>query len=172
VGGVQVSFDKLKMWAVPKSEMTAANDLNNTSSTQATIPPLAQAQAATNDNPKVTRGSTLTVCPGGCEYSSIQAAVDAASPGDIVKVQSGTYEGDVNIVEDNITLRGVDTGGGCPNLDGGVTSNSAPTGCWGTLNGPWNIQSAVGPNTTVSGKKMGDVNIGTLNGPWNIQSAV
>ena len=143
VGGVQVSFDNLRMWAVSKSEMTAANDLNNTSPTQAMTAPLAQAQTVTNNTPKVTQGSTLTVCPGGCEYSSIQAAVDAASPGDIVKVQSGTYEGDVNIVEDNITLRGVDTGGGCPNLDGGVTSYSAPIGCWGTLNGPWNIQSAV-----------------------------
>jgi hypothetical protein len=31
------------------------------------------------------------VCPSGCTYSSIQAAVDATQPGDVVKVAQGTY---------------------------------------------------------------------------------
>jgi hypothetical protein len=35
----------------------------------------------------------LHVCPSGCAYSSIQAAVDAASPGDLIKVAEGTYTG-------------------------------------------------------------------------------
>jgi len=42
---------------------------------------------------------------GGC-YSSIQAAVDAASPGDRINIAAGTYAEGVNITKDNITLSG------------------------------------------------------------------
>jgi len=31
------------------------------------------------------------VCPSGCTYSSVQAAVDAAGDGDVIKVATGTY---------------------------------------------------------------------------------
>jgi len=33
----------------------------------------------------------LYVCPSGCAYSSIQTAVDAADPGDVIKVAQGDY---------------------------------------------------------------------------------
>ena len=39
------------------------------------------------------RAADLHVCPSGCAYSSIQAAVDAASGGDVIKVATGTYTG-------------------------------------------------------------------------------
>jgi parallel beta-helix repeat protein len=33
----------------------------------------------------------LRVCPSGCDYSSIQDAVDEAEPGDVIKVAQGTF---------------------------------------------------------------------------------
>lgn len=52
-----------------------------------------------------------TVCLSGCRYSSIQAAIDAAKDGDVVEVESGTYNENL-VVNKAITLKGVDTGEG------------------------------------------------------------
>ena len=38
-----------------------------------------------------TLADELHVCPTGCAYSSVQAAVDAASDGDVINVAAGTY---------------------------------------------------------------------------------
>lgn len=57
----------------------------------------------------------LTVCPSGCDYGSIQAAVDAVQPGVTVEVRSGDYAGKIDINK-SLTLRGVDSGAGLPVL--------------------------------------------------------
>jgi parallel beta-helix repeat protein len=41
----------------------------------------------------VVRAADLHVCPSGCTYSSVQDAVDAANPGDVIKVAEGNYTG-------------------------------------------------------------------------------
>jgi hypothetical protein len=60
----------------------------------------------------VAQASVLTVCPDGCNYTNIQAAVYAAHPNDTIEVQSGTYNESVILTKD-ISFKGIDTGA-CP----------------------------------------------------------
>ncbi len=60
----------------------------------------------------------MHVCLNGCDYSSIQAAIDTAEPDDIIVVESGTYSEDLIVNNKSITLRGLDTGHGRPILAG------------------------------------------------------
>jgi pectin methylesterase-like acyl-CoA thioesterase len=69
------------------------------------------------------QAATLTVCPVGCEYSSMQAAVDAASSGDTVKVYSGEYNGDVHTKVSGLSIVGVDTGIGEPIIKGSLLND-------------------------------------------------
>jgi parallel beta-helix repeat protein len=62
--------------------------------------------------------ATYTVCPSGCNYISIQAAINAADPGDTIEVHSGTYYEHVN-VNKQLILKGVGTGSGKPVVDSG-----------------------------------------------------
>jgi predicted secreted protein len=55
------------------------------------------------------------VCSQGCDHISIQAALDAASPGDTIVVESGIYNESL-IIGKNVLLRGLDTGQGKPVL--------------------------------------------------------
>ncbi|MDD1681508.1 MAG: right-handed parallel beta-helix repeat-containing protein, partial [Methanoregula sp.] len=56
------------------------------------------------------------VAPSGAEFVSIQEAVDWASSGDVIFVESGTYFETV-ILNKKIILTGVDSGGGPPVID-------------------------------------------------------
>ena len=51
------------------------------------------------------------------EYDTIQAAVTAAAPGDLVLISPGTYAEAVDVTTDNLTIRGLDRDGVV--LDGG-----------------------------------------------------
>lgn len=58
----------------------------------------------------------VTVCGDGCDFSSVQDAINAASAGDTIEVHSGIYFEHV-YVSKSLTLIGVDTGGGMPVID-------------------------------------------------------
>ena len=52
------------------------------------------------------RAETLVVCPQGCPFSSIQAAINQASPGDTILIQAGTYAENLTIAKQGLILRG------------------------------------------------------------------
>ncbi|MDB4775614.1 hypothetical protein OAG62_00670, partial [bacterium] len=64
----------------------------------------------------------ITVCADGCDYTSINAAISAASDGDVIQLAAETYfEGQVIDASQGVTLRGVlnRAGGPASVLDGG-----------------------------------------------------
>ena len=70
----------------------------------------------------IAAAETITVCSSGCDYTSINAAIDAANTGDIIQLSAETYYESEEINTDGkaITLRGaVDTSGSAASiLDG------------------------------------------------------
>jgi Right handed beta helix region len=61
------------------------------------------------------QGSATITVPG--DHETIQAAVDAAEPGDLVLISPGTYEEAVDVTTEDLTIRGLDRAGVV--LDGG-----------------------------------------------------
>jgi len=74
----------------------------------------------------VAQAKVITVCPSGCDYSSIQSAIDAANNGDLIEVYSGNYPENLN-VNKQITLQGYDTGDGKPIINGSGQSGNGIT---------------------------------------------
>lgn len=54
---------------------------------------------------------------------SIQDAINAAAPGDIIEIDSGTYDESLQI-DKSLTIRGVDIGGGLPIIDANGMGNA------------------------------------------------
>lgn len=59
--------------------------------------------------------ATITVGPG----ESIQAAIDKASPGDIIEVKSGLYEESIDVSK-SLAIIGLDTGKGAPVINAAI----------------------------------------------------
>jgi len=62
----------------------------------------------------------IRVCSEGCDYSSIQQALDSAGEGQKIAVETGRYPEDL-IIWQNVTLTGRDTGGSPPVISGSTT---------------------------------------------------
>ena len=69
---------------------------------------------------------TDRIVGGGGNYATIQAAVDAANSGDVIKINSGVYDETVTISKQNLTLEAYDANNP-PVLNGGRTISSAWT---------------------------------------------
>ncbi|MBI5870406.1 MAG: Ig-like domain-containing protein, partial [Actinobacteria bacterium] len=52
-------------------------------------------------------GEGITVCATGCDYGTIQPAIDAASDGDTISVYEGTYSENINFNGKEITVQSV-----------------------------------------------------------------
>lgn len=85
---------------IGKVVVTGGDETAAQPSVSTVAPSSSNATTAPADGP-----ATLAV-PG--DFATIQAAVDAATPGDLVLISPGTYNEAVNVTTDNLTLRGLD----------------------------------------------------------------
>lgn len=63
----------------------------------------------------------IRVCPDGCEYDSIQKAVDYAKPGDRIEVEGGMYAENLTAGK-AVVLKGHPAGNAAPALKGSITA--------------------------------------------------
>ena len=77
-----------------------------------------------------TAQNTITVCASGCQYTSINAAIDDAEDGDIIQLSAETYMESARIDPGNlgITIRGMTHDNGSPAsiLDGSALETDDP----------------------------------------------
>jgi tetratricopeptide (TPR) repeat protein len=65
----------------------------------------------------LTQAATITVCPNGCDFKSVQAADYAAKPNDTIMLHSGTYNESVFLTKE-LKFIGNNTGNGEPIVTG------------------------------------------------------
>lgn len=54
----------------------------------------------------VAQAATITVCANGCDHTSIQAAINAATAGNTINVAAGTYAEVITVDKENLILAG------------------------------------------------------------------
>ncbi len=86
---------------------TGGGDITTVETTETTeaTPETTEATPETTEAASGAEDGVLEV-PG--EFETIQTAVDASSPGDLVLISPGTYNEAVNVITDEITIRGLD----------------------------------------------------------------
>jgi hypothetical protein len=116
--------------------------------------------------PRVTGNPPITVCATGADYSTIQAAINAASSGDTIDICAGTYTEDLDITQ-SVTLNGAGEG---QTIIEPFDANPDP-GCSGSCLGSSTVVVLVGAsnvtisNLTVNGDNPGlpGVTVGGVN---------
>jgi len=96
--------------------LTACGSSDDGDATDTTDAPAADTTdaAATTDAPETTETPATTEAPSDGvlevpgEFDTIQAAVDASVPGDMVLISSGTYNEAVDVSTDQLVIRGLD----------------------------------------------------------------
>ncbi|GIV66443.1 MAG: hypothetical protein KatS3mg047_0836 [Bellilinea sp.] len=109
---------------------------------------------------KPVSADTITVCSSGCDYTTIQDAVNAANAGDVIVVGPGTYTGNITI---NKNIKLLSTNG----RDSTTIEGVSGAGALGTI--------LITNNTTAV--QIGDINqgfkiIGIDNGNPAVENAV
>jgi hypothetical protein len=89
---------------------TATTDGSDTSSAPSTDASVDTTEVTAETSPETTETDAASdgVLEVPAEFDTIQAAVDASSPGDLVLISPGTYNEAVNVTTDEITIRGLD----------------------------------------------------------------
>jgi hypothetical protein len=80
---------------------------DETTSAESTSPSVETTDAAPETS-EASSGAEDGVLEVPAEFATIQEAVDASSPGDLVLISPGTYNEAVNVTTDEITIRGLD----------------------------------------------------------------
>jgi hypothetical protein len=83
----------------------AACGSDKTATTTTAAPETTAASLPSDTSTPSTDGATITVPD---DYTTIQAAVDAASPGALILIKPGTYNEAVQVKTDDLTIRGLD----------------------------------------------------------------
>ncbi len=130
---VNVYMDGVYQASVPKGTQyfNATNLRSSTSHTISTqtVSTGGLVNTTSVSDTETTATRIVTVCPnppGGCDYTSIQAAVNGINPGDTIQIESGTYTENVNVNIPAI-LTAINTGTGTPIIQPSISSNPVIT---------------------------------------------